>query len=1065
MLAGLVLHLRSSAGVSVAGGRVTSWADGSGMGNHLQTSGSPALDPALTPSGRAAILLDGVDDGLAREDATDPLQALPAGNSDRTMFVVARYRGSSGSGGVAYGTAVPNQAFGLGVRHPDGSLFLQGYESGADLESTTVGIGAGWICQTTVLEAGLATLFQDKTPLARWSHVYDTVPSRLVIGQEIGGPGFVAMDVAAVLVYERALTPAEREAVGDFLRAEYLAPGGPNAAPTVAIRSPSAPLLVEPGTLVRLEATAADAEEGNLGSAIRWRSDRDGELGTGTTLETSTLSLGAHAITASVTDEGGLTDGATVFLTVDSAPEVTITAPADGSSVEAGTSVTLEGSASDAGDGDLSASLAWRSDRDGALGTGASVTTSTLSVGTHAITAAVTDGLGLTGEATLALTIVPASPPRVEIAGPGIDAVVAQGVFVRLTATASDVRDGDLSSAISWSSSLDGPLGTGASLESATLSVGAHAITAAVTNAAGSTGRSSVDVIVSDVALVPASSSALFDGRSLAGLQSWFADTAFEDPDGVFRVEDGVLRVSGKHLGGLATLAAYRDYAVVLEFRWGTETWDPRLDNARDAGLLLHGHGAEGEWRSRFLPSIQAQMMEGGTGDVILLEGNTPILATAFSDQVPCVFDTWNCRGGFVWNASGPARSLRGFPDVPTLHWEHWDPAWVDEKGFRGVADLESPVGDWNQLVVEAAGNRLDVFLNGVKVNEIVDVSPSSGRIQLESESAEYFVRRLELLPLGAPVGPTIATHALPSAITGLDYDAPVKAVGSAAPFTWTLASGALPPGLTLDGALGTIAGRPTVAGAFAPVLHVTDARGVAAESAFALDVRPPVTAPPTGGLVLRLESSEFTSAGAVSSWSDQSGMGNHVFAAGDPMVALAATPSGQPAILLAGLDDTLERVHATHSLNGLPTGNADRSLFVVSRLDACNASAGVAWGRGASNQAFGLIVRHPSGLLTLQGFGNSEDLVSSTPGIGAGWIVQSVVLAAGHATVFRDGQPIAEWDHVYDTQLEKLALGEEIAGLGHLDAALAAVLLYDRALGDAERTEAETFLSAKYLR
>jgi hypothetical protein len=73
---------------------------------------------------------------------------------------------------------------------------------------------------------------------------------------------------------------------------------------------------------------------------------------------------------------------------------VTITAPPDGSSVAQRDPVTLTGTATDAEDGDLSASLAWVSDRDGVLGTGASVMRSDLSVGLHAITASVTDSGG-----------------------------------------------------------------------------------------------------------------------------------------------------------------------------------------------------------------------------------------------------------------------------------------------------------------------------------------------------------------------------------------------------------------------------------------------------------------------------------------------------------------------------------------------------------------------------------------------------------------------------------------------------------------------------------------------
>ena len=71
-------------------------------------------------------------------------------------------------------------------------------------------------------------------------------------------------------------------------------------------------------------------------------------------------------------------------------PAVTITAPTDGSTFTAGTSIALTGTASDTEDGDLTASLTWSSNLDGSIGSGGSFSTSNLSVGTPAITAAVT---------------------------------------------------------------------------------------------------------------------------------------------------------------------------------------------------------------------------------------------------------------------------------------------------------------------------------------------------------------------------------------------------------------------------------------------------------------------------------------------------------------------------------------------------------------------------------------------------------------------------------------------------------------------------------------------------
>ncbi len=90
-------------------------------------------------------------------------------------------------------------------------------------------------------------------------------------------------------------------------------------------------------------------------------------------------------------------------------PVVTITAPSAGAIVAQGAPLTLTGSANDPEDGVLTgASLAWSSSRDGALGTGTSITTASLSAGTHTITLTATDSRGARGTASVSITVAPA---------------------------------------------------------------------------------------------------------------------------------------------------------------------------------------------------------------------------------------------------------------------------------------------------------------------------------------------------------------------------------------------------------------------------------------------------------------------------------------------------------------------------------------------------------------------------------------------------------------------------------------------------------------------------------
>src|SRR6267143_6592214 len=59
-----------------------------------------------------------------------------------------------------------------------------------------------------------------------------------------------------------------------------------------------------------------------------------------------------------------------------------------------------------------------------------------------------------------------------------------------------------------------------------------------------------------------------------------------KDPDQVFTLANGALRISGQHYGYLATKRNYQNYRLVAEFKWDEKIWPPRLNNACDSGVL-----------------------------------------------------------------------------------------------------------------------------------------------------------------------------------------------------------------------------------------------------------------------------------------------------------------------------------------------------------------------------------------------------------------------------------------------------------------------------------------------
>lgn len=188
-----------------------------------------------------------------------------------------------------------------------------------------------------------------------------------------------------------------------------------------------------------------------------------------------------------------------VPVTGNQPPITVINSPANNQSVLVGSNVSFAGTITDAEDGNISSSGSWSSSIDGALGSGASLQTTGLSVGVHTITFSATDSGLLTGSASITLTVQSASnaAPVLGITAPTDASSYTEGDSVTFTASATDSEDGNLSSAIQWSSSLDGSLGTGASITISTLSIGVHTITASVTDSGAASASDSISLTVS----------------------------------------------------------------------------------------------------------------------------------------------------------------------------------------------------------------------------------------------------------------------------------------------------------------------------------------------------------------------------------------------------------------------------------------------------------------------------------------------------------------------------------------------------------------------------------------
>jgi hypothetical protein len=190
---------------------------------------------------------------------------------------------------------------------------------------------------------------------------------------------------------------------------------------------------------------------------------------------------------------------------------------------------------------------------------------------------------------------------------------------------------------------------------------------------------------------------------------------AEKDPDKVFNWEpDGTLRITGQHYGYMATRNEYSNYVLVAEFKWGGPTFAPRENNARDSGVLNHFVGKDHVWPK----SIEAQIIEGGTGDILVVSG-----AKLTVDGVT--------KGPRIERFDRPGRN-----------------PWKDVKGFVGPNEIEKPIGQWNTMRILCEGDKYGIWVNGHKTLIGSNAVPQAGKILVQSEGAEIHFRKLDLYPI-----------------------------------------------------------------------------------------------------------------------------------------------------------------------------------------------------------------------------------------------------------------------------------------------------------------------------
>ncbi len=231
----------------------------------------------------------------------------------------------------------------------------------------------------------------------------------------------------------------------------------------------------------------------------------------------------------------------------------------------------------------------------------------------------------------------------------------------------------------------------------------------------------------------------LFNGRDLSGLSPWLKDTKGADPRGVFSVQDGLLRISGEGDGYIRTTDTYRDYHLVVEYKWGKRTDGGKF--VRNSGILLHATGPDGGAGGMWMPAIECQLAQGCVGDLIPIRGKGEA-----GQDIPVRITSEIVLGPDNrprWKPGGTSQIFTG----SQLWWSRHDPDFKELLDTRGRDDVESHLGEWTRMDCLCDGDRITIRVNGVTVNEC-RAFPAAGKILLQCEGFELFVRKFELHPL-----------------------------------------------------------------------------------------------------------------------------------------------------------------------------------------------------------------------------------------------------------------------------------------------------------------------------
>jgi Putative Ig domain len=190
--------------------------------------------------------------------------------------------------------------------------------------------------------------------------------------------------------------------------------------------------------------------------------------------------------------------------------------------------------------------------------------------------------------------------------------------------------------------------------------------------------------------------------------------------------------------------------------------------------------------------------------------------------------------------------------------------------------------------------------------NLTFSVSDSSSPVQTKTVALSLVV---------APPALAITTSSLPSGTSGSSYSNLVQASGGTTPYSWSIASGSLPAGLTLTSATGLISGKPTATGTSSFTVQVTDSGSPAQTQTLKLSIV--IAAPAPAPLTISTTSLSAGTKGSTYSSAMQAGGGTTPYTWS---ISSGSLPAGLSLTAASGVISGTPTASGTTSFNATVT-------------------------------------------------------------------------------------------------------------------------------------------------